>query len=128
MTAYATSTELSTFTGASAPVDATRLLLRASSLIDDYIRTAVYPVDVDNFPTATDDIAALRDATCAQVEFWVASDEEDDILGPVQGVNLGDMALQYGAGDNRVSPLYLAPRAARILRIAHLYSGQPVRL
>jgi len=128
MTAYATSTELSTFTGASAPVDATWLLLRASSLIDDYIRTAVYPVDADDFPTDTDDIAALRDATCAQVEYWVASDEEDDILGPVQGINLGDMALQYGAGENRVSPLYLAPRAAQILRIAHLYSGQPVRL
>lgn len=110
------------------PVDYDRLLTRASELIDDYLRTAVYDVDDDGLPTDTDVAEVLRDATCAQVEFWLASDEEDDILGPVQGISLGGMQVEYGAGPNRTLPYYLAPRAARILRNAGLYSGEPVTL
>jgi len=110
------------------PVDLSRLLDRATDLIDDYLRTAVYDVDDDGEPTDADVIAVLRDATCAQVEFWLAGDEEDDILGPVQGVALGGMQVQYGAADNPVAPHYLAPRAARILRNAGLYSNDPVLL
>jgi len=108
------------------PTDLDRLLLRASELVDDYCRTAVYAVSSVGFPTDADDIAAFRDSTCAQVEFWIAGDEEDDVLGPLQGIVLGDLQVQYGAGDNRISPTYLAPRAARILRTAGLYSGEPV--
>lgn len=111
-----------------APEDFDRLLERASELIDDYLRTAVYDVDDDGAPTDDDVIAALRDATCAQVEFWLAGDEEDDILGPVQGFSLGGMQVQYGAGPTRTLPYYLAPRAARLLRNAGLYSGEPVVL
>lgn len=112
--------------GAPTPID--RLLERASEVIDDAIRTAVYDVDDDELPTDDDVAAALRDATCAQVEFWLASDEEDDILGPIQSVTLGGLQVQYGAGTNRQTPLYLAPRAARILRSAGLYAIDPVTL
>lgn len=52
------------------PEDLSRLLKRASELVDDYLRTAIYPVDVDELPSEVDDIVAFRDATCAQVEFW----------------------------------------------------------
>jgi len=128
VTAYATSSELVTFTGAEMPADADRLLLRASELIDDYTRTAIYDVDTDDFPTDAAVVAAFRDATCAQVEFWSAGDEEEDVLGPVQGLVLGSMQAQFGAGGNRATPMYLAPRAARILRNAGLYSGTPVIL
>ena len=126
MTAYATAAELAVFMGAETPEDADRLLQRASELIDDYTRTAQYAVDDDGLPTDEDDIAAFRDSTCAQVEFWTAGDEEDDVLGPVQGIILGGLQVQYGAGDNRISPLELAPRAARILRSAGLCSVEPV--
>ena len=126
MTAYATPAEFTTFAAGVLPADIDRLLLRASELVDDYTRTAMYDVDTDGFPTDADDIAAFRDATCAQVEFWRDSDEEDDILGPVQGIILGPMQIQFGAGANRTAPLYLAPRAARILRNAGLYNGAPV--
>lgn len=120
---YATSGELATYTGAAAPADATRLLTRASELIDDHIVTAVYDVDSNDVPTDTKVIAALRDATCAQVEHWLTGDEEDDILGPTQGVSIGGMQEQYGAGQNRATPMYLAPRAARHLRKAGLLTG-----
>lgn len=120
---YATSGELATYTGAAAPADATRLLTRASELVDDHIVTAVYDVDSNDVPTDTKVIAALRDATCAQVEHWLTGDEEDDILGPTQGVSIGGMQEQYGAGQNRATPMYLAPRAARHLRKAGLLTG-----
>ena len=68
-------------------------------------------------------IDGLADATCAQVEYWLTGDEEDDILGPTQGAAIGGMQQQYGAGENRVTPMYLAPRAARHLRRAGLLSA-----
>jgi hypothetical protein len=80
-------------------------------------------------PTEVDQIAALRDAVCAQVEFWFAGDEEDDILGPVDAVSLGNLKVNYSqSGGARVGPMSLAPRAARILRSAGLYRSEPVVL
>jgi hypothetical protein len=101
------------------PTDLTRLLLRASELIDDYTRTAIYAVDTDGMPTDTDIIAAFRDATCAQVEAWETADEEDDILGPVDTVGLAGVTAKGRE---------LAPRAARILREAGLYSIDTVTM
>jgi hypothetical protein len=101
------------------PEDITRLLLRASELIDDYCRTAVYDVDTGGLPTDSGDIAAFRDATCAQVEFWLAGDEEDDVLGPLESLSIG------GVSAKPAFVMVLAPRAARILRSAGLYGGEP---
>lgn len=116
MTAFATPEQLGTYTGADAPADASRLLERATDLISNVLLTATYAVDNDGAATEPTVIAALRDATCAQVEFWLAGDEEDDILGPVQGLALGGMQVQLGAGENRTAPIDVAPRAVRHLR------------
>lgn len=127
MPTYATAAQLTTFTGAAAPANADRLLLRASEVIDQALRTSVYDADATTrLPTDSATLQAFADATCAQVEFWLASDEEDDILGPVQGVVLGGLQIQHGAGSSRVSPTYLAPRAHRILVNVGLRDGQPV--
>jgi hypothetical protein len=131
MTTYATVEQLAAFTGAPAPADAARQLVRASEVIDQALRTAVYDVDaVTGAPTEAAVIQVLADATCAQVEFWETGDEEDDILGPVQGISLAGMQIQYGGSGvvsgGRVSPTYLAPRAHRILVNAGLRDGQPV--
>lgn len=123
MAVYATGAELASYLGTPAPADTTRLLARASELVDDHIVTAVYAVNTSGMPTDTVHIDALRDATCAQVEHWLAGDEEDDILGPVQGVALSGLQVQYGAGENRATPMYLAPRAARALRRGGLLSA-----
>lgn len=102
------------------PPDAGRLLKRASELVQDSTTAALYDTDSAGFPTGTATAAAFRDATCAQVEYWLTGDEEDDIQGPLQGVALGGQQQQYGAGANRATPMYLAPRAARFLRLAGL--------
>ena len=126
MTTYATVEQLAADPWGLTPPDAARLLVRASEVIDQALRTAVYDVDTAGAPTNVAVIAALVGATCAQVEFWETGDEEDDILGPVQGIVLAGMQVQYGAGDNRATPTYLAPRAHRILVNAGLRDGQPV--
>lgn len=126
MPVYATSEQLATWLGGTAPADASRLLARASELIDDVLLTAVYDVDPTGAPTDTATAQALADAVCAQVEFWAAGDEEDDVLGPLQGAAVGSVQQQYGAGDNRATPMYLAPRAARVLRAAGLTGGRVV--
>lgn len=126
MTVYATPAQLMAFAGlTSPPAGVDRLLIRASELIDAALRTAMYEVDANGAPTKPAVQAALADATCAQVEFWLTSDEEDDILGPVQGLQLDKMQVQYGAGPARISPTYLAPRAHRILTNNGLRDGQP---
>lgn len=120
---YATNEQLTNFLGYPAPEDAARLLVRASELIDDYTITAVYNVDSDDQPTDATVAGAFADATCAQVEYWLTADEEDDILGPLQGVAVAALQLQMGAGTNRATPMYLAPRAARHLRRAGLLNA-----
>jgi len=111
------------------PVDVDRLLERASELIDDYLRTAYYATDDDDLPTDAKVATALSKATCAQVEYWQAGDEEDDILGPVESLALGGMTVKFNSNTGqREAPRYLAPRAARILREAELLRGQPVVL
>lgn len=114
--AYASPGDLAAYIDGEAPDNADRFLARASEVIDQALLTAVYDVDSGGNATHATAVAALRDATCAQVEFWLAGDEEDDILGPTQGVAVGGLQLQYGAGANRTAPMYLAPRAARHLR------------
>lgn len=105
------------------PQDHDRLLARASTVIDDVLLTATYDVDAAGNPTSAPVVSALADATCAQVEFWLTGDEEDDILGPLQSVVTGGQQLQMGSGPTRTTPMYLAPRAARVLRVAGLLSG-----
>ena len=127
--AYATTEQLGSYlsgdqeTPGPVPADAARLLIRASELIDDHIAAAWYDVDANDEPSDAKVIDALHLATCAQVESWLTADEEDDILGPTQGVSITGMQEQYGAGVNRVTPMYLAPRAARHLRKAGLLTG-----
>lgn len=102
------------------PPDASRLLKRASELVQDSTVTAFYRTDSEGNPTEDRTISAFQNAACAQVEFWLAGDEEDDIAGPLVSMNVGGQSQQYGSGENRPTPMYLAPRAARFLRLGGL--------
>lgn len=120
MRPYADTQQLGSYLDTTVPEDAARLLVRATELVADHTITAVYDTDTDGNASDPAVVEALSKATCAQVEHWLAGDEEDDILGPLQGVSVAAMQLQYGAGTNRATPMYLAPRAARHLRAAGL--------
>ncbi|MHB9054248.1 MAG: head-tail connector protein [Thermoleophilia bacterium] len=113
MKAYATAAEYKPFSGQDAPADFDRLSLRASELIDNSVTEMFDVDDTDKLPTDVDVAAAMRDACCAQVEFWAEVGEENDIDG-LAGTKVSAGAF---AGDRAPE---LSPRAARILGNAGL--------
>jgi hypothetical protein len=131
MTAYATLADLQSYLGTPPESGDDRLLRRASDLLDSALIASIYDVDALGNPTAAADIAALRDAACAQVESWKATgDERGDVvwqemsLGPAKLVRhankAGDLA---GVG---IAAERLCPRALEALRVAGLWPGKPV--
>lgn len=124
MSAYATTTQLAAYLAVSESSlsdDAARLLLRASELIDSATHNRV-DLTIDRHKNAA------QTAACAQVEFWLTEGEDRDISGPVQGYTASKVQMQYGAGDNRIAPAYMAPRARRALLTAGLlYCGAGVK-
>lgn len=66
---------------------------------------------------------ALRDATCAQVEYWEeAMGENYDVAGSVNSFQIGNLRMNYSDGGTGGSPI--APRAWRLLQSYGLtYTG-----
>lgn len=127
--AYATTTDLNNWLGTDqeTPTNAERLLDRASELVDEVVVVA-YPVDDAGNPTDAAVTAALRDATCAQVEWWAEVGEEADTAGEIQQVQIGSVQLGFGAGPNRLAPAVVSRRTLRILKTAGLaYRGVSLR-
>lgn len=95
--------------------NADRLLRRATELIDDHV---TYPYRVDDttkLPTDTTIAGVMRDACCAQVEFWIEVGEENDIDG-LAGTQVAV------AGYSGPRPPLLGPRTRRILGDAGMFS------
>lgn len=110
MTAYATSTDYIAYAGDAAPSDVARLLDRASDLIDSIV-TVAFTVDaVTNLPTSTTLAAALKQAACAQVEFWVKEVGEGNDVDGLAGTQV-TISGYMGKRAPRV-----APRALDCLR------------
>jgi hypothetical protein len=119
---YATSADYTARTGQTAPADIERLLARASQDIDDALLTALYDTDADGMPLEAEVIDALRDATCAQVEYQQETgDTGTGAAGRWDSVSLGPVSLS-GRKDATSGPagLDLAPRAGRALKRAGL--------
>ncbi|MGE9695919.1 hypothetical protein [Streptomyces sp. CH6] len=122
---YATPDQLAAWTGEAAPADAERLLARASEDVDDALLSAIYATDAEGRPTDPAVAAALADATCAQVEYQLATGDDGTGAGGRWGsVSIGPVSLS----DPRDAPraggeLDLAPRAYRVLRRAGLTPG-----
>ncbi|MFJ4585321.1 hypothetical protein [Streptomyces echinatus] len=122
---YATPEQLAAWTGQPAPADAERLLARAGEDVDSALLTAVYPVDDDGDPLDTEIQAALRDATCAQVEYQLAGgDDGTGAAGQWDSVSIGPVSLSgRSSRTSATTGVELAPRADRILRRAGLTPG-----
>lgn len=116
---YATADDYRTYTGQTPPTDVDRQLGEASLLLDtEVLLTTVYDVDTTTGkPTDTEVAAAFARAACAQVQFWGEVGEDVDVSGPVQGVSIGSVQIQYGAGANRVTPTIVGPRVYRALAV-----------
>ncbi|MGY4990906.1 hypothetical protein [Streptomyces nigrescens] len=122
---YATPERLSAWTGQPAPADAERLLARASEDVDDALLTAVYATDGAGMPTEPEVADALADATCAQVEYQLATgDDGTGTASRWDSVSIGPVSLS-GRKDTPTAPgeVDLAPRAHRALTRAGLLPG-----
>lgn len=125
---YATLSQLAVFLGDTPPDNAARLLITATRRVDLALIGAWYPVDDDSMPTDPDVAAALADAVCAQVAWWV---ETGDSTGSGAGsewgsVSIGKLSLSRGGGGSgsrsgsTTSGKRLAEDALDILTVAGL--------
>ncbi|MEF3114490.1 hypothetical protein [Streptomyces chrestomyceticus] len=122
---YASPEQLAAWTGQPAPDGAERLLARASEDVDAALLTATYAVDDDGDPIEQHIVEALRSATCAQVEWQIATgDDGTGASGVWDSVSIGPVSMSgRKAGPPAASGVDLAPRAHRALRAAGLLPG-----
>ncbi|WP_406188382.1 hypothetical protein [[Kitasatospora] papulosa] len=122
---YATPEQLTAWTGQPAPPDADRLLARASEDVDDALLSAVYDTDALGVPTDPEIVAALANATCAQVEYQQATgDDGTGAAGRWDAVSIGPVSLSgRQSGPQSAGDVDLAPRAHRALKRAGLLPG-----
>ena len=76
LTPYASLEDLGAYLGAEVPADSQRLLARAMERVDYALTSSLYASDSNGNPTAATVLAALKLATCAQVEYWIANGDE----------------------------------------------------
>jgi hypothetical protein len=135
MAVYATRTDLVDFVPATVTVpdepEATRLLTHASEKVDLALLTALYDTDDDGLPTKAEHVVALREATCAQAQWWLETGDEDGAVGQYQSVSIGSVNLtRAGAGSSTGvttgATQTASSRAAAILRLAGLLQQGPL--
>lgn len=98
---------------ASLSSDASRLLERASDVVDHY---TLGRIDTDD----TVHTEAAKKATCAQVEYWLNQGEDEDVKRQISGYTAGKTQVQFSDGK----PSRLAPRARQaLLGAGLLYCG-----
>lgn len=118
---YATPTQLADYLSAEDAAEvseAERVLARASELMDDTLRRPFALNPATDLPADPKFADALRDATCAQVEYWLEVGESHDTGGMAhKQVSIGHLSMAS-------LPPELAPRAKRTLHAAGLLSGR----
>lgn len=126
---YATTTDLANYLKEAPPAFARKSLENASRALDSALLTAVYPVDVDGYPTNARHIRAFARATCAIVEWWGETGDELGAGGDWASASAGGVSISRGAGANgktqstQVSSGQLPARAWNELRTEGILPG-----
>lgn len=120
--AYANADDLGAYLGTEPPADSDRLLIRAQELIDATLTSAMYTSDTNGNPTNAAVIGALKQATCAQVEYWLSVGDE---LGTLDKFNSYSIeGISVSRGNVGMSRSYrLCDRSWDVLRAALLVPG-----
>lgn len=118
LTTYATVDDLTTWMGQAAPPEAARLLARASRLIDAHVVARYSRRDDGSFVDPNIE-QGLRDATTAQVEWWLKTGDAEEASARFSS---GDRSVTRGISVQS-SGVRLAPQAADALLAAGLLSG-----
>lgn len=123
ITPYATLDDLGAYLGSEPPADCARLLARAQDLVDAAMTGSMYAIDAaGENPTDAAVVAALRKATCAQVEWWLADGDEFDQMTKFSSFSIEGISVARASG---VGPRQyrLCDRAWDALRAAKLLPG-----
>jgi hypothetical protein len=104
--------------------EATRMLTRASEVVDGALLSAVYDTDTLGMPTDTDVIEALSNATCEQAVYWLQNPGiESGQANQYQNVSIGSVSLG-GRGSSSSDPLpRVCPYLGGPLKAAGLTPG-----
>lgn len=115
MPVYATVGDFAQYAGLDAVhTDTERQLARASELVDSLLITAVYHPDA---PHVRD---ALRQATCAIVQWWGETGDETGASSQYAAMQIGTLRLQRSEPAPEIPPA-----AVRILATAGLLQHPP---
>lgn len=114
---YATVNDLQVYLGAEATMpsdeEAARMLARASEHLDGLLAYARYQTDTSGKPTDAKIAAAIKVATCAQVEQWLEVGEDHPIAGFPS-----DTSMTRSKTSESKRPAFYAPRAIALLQRA----------
>ncbi|GAA5078606.1 head-tail connector protein [Streptomyces similanensis] len=108
--AYATVEEFAEFLDPDpVPVNAARLLERASTKLDRLLMGAVYKTDDDSLPLDPALAAVFRKAVCIQAQYIDSLGDETGAMANVSQMSLGNQQIVralsvVGSGTPRVSP------------------------
>lgn len=139
MLIYATTAELAADPWAitDPPPNVAAQLLHASSMVTTAVRSSLYDVDVDGYPSDTAVRAGFRDATCAQVSAWIAAGIDPTAAAAAQSTvvaskSLGPRSVQFAtyerdARQRQYLTTHLSDLARQILADLGLCSGVQVR-
>jgi hypothetical protein len=131
---YATPADVAAYMGVVVTTLPTTILtdiINAQELIDYSTLNRIIDYNLNALGTAIEDpliLAAVKNATCAQIEFWIKSGGADsDVInnGSISNFSIGNFSMNYGGtGAGAASMPVLAPRANRYLMLAGLmYRG-----
>ncbi|WP_441251195.1 hypothetical protein [Kitasatospora sp. McL0602] len=127
---YATVADYTAYTRQGAPPGIDRLLAQASAFVESQVlRLAVYDVDpTTSLPTHPAVQAAIRDAVCAQAEWWGETGDPLGVAGQWQTLRIGSVHLQGPANSGAQSTArQLAPAVQDALGsmdlVGHFRSG-----
>lgn len=107
MRMYASDADLAVWIGGvNPPNPGNSTMRRASLLIDAALVASVYPTNAGGWPTCETQIEALRDATCALVEYWLTTGDdgrsERTTSAEIGGVKFTKTFQDQGTGGRRL--------------------------
>jgi hypothetical protein len=120
---YATADDVIDWLGDYPPSNVDTLITRASLVVDELLVGVRYCTDTNQLPTDTRVIDALRDATCAQVAWWISATYTQGQLGAEDGWDRMDRAVRPDPiPPTRTKPgrEEIAPDTIRALNVAGL--------
>lgn len=127
---YATTTDLAAYLdGDEIPDNAGRLLRDATVMIDRLLISAQYPTDVNDMPADPRHIAALRDATCEQVNWWLQTGDPNGARSAFASLHIGSISIAAASAGTRSGPrssTRIGPQVIAILENVGLFGQPPV--